>query len=447
MKISKIISALFFVSLPLWIVNVSIASETTDSIDAIDVSKVTLRGTTDKLEYAPNEEMSFTLTLDYGKQPALSTPLKLRWKRTGDDGVKEEGELDIDSKTPVVLKSKLGKPGFVRIYAYLHRPDGKGFTFKDKKGKNSTVWFDGGAGVQIAKIRCANREPKDFDAYWASQKERLAKVPMKFKMNKISKENAKVNIYEVYVDCAGPRPVTGYLTVPANALDKSLPAHVTYHGYGTKVQKAPNYGSPNTIRLDVNAHGYDLGKDDEYYKKFFAGIKSNGQIYAFDPIQNENPTESYFNGMVLRLMRSLEFVKSLPQWNGKDLKVSGGSQGGLQTIWAAALDADVSEAASSITWCCDFNGESKGRIGSHFRPKYAKGLDYYDAINHGKRIKCKTFISRAGLGDYCCPPSGIAALYNAMRCPKKILWVQGSTHGFVPKNPQQWEIEKGYSKK
>ena len=39
----------------------------------------------------------------------------------------------------------------------------------------------------------------------------------------------------------------------------------------------------------------------------------------------------------LRVMRSLQFVKSLPQWDGKNLQANGGSQGGLQTVWAAAL--------------------------------------------------------------------------------------------------------------
>ena len=66
-------------------------------------------------------------------------------------------------------------------------------------------------------------------------------------------------MYAVTIDCAGPRPVTGYLTIPAGAAEKSLPAQASYHGYGTHVQKAPK-GWGGAIRFDVNAHGYDLGK-------------------------------------------------------------------------------------------------------------------------------------------------------------------------------------------
>ena len=57
-----------------------------------------------------------------------------------------------------------------------------------------------------------------------------------------------------------------------------------------------------------------------------------------------------------------------------------------------------------------------------------------DAAIFAKRIPrtCKTVITRAGIGDYCCPPSGLAKLWNNLSCPKEITWVQGSEHGYVP---------------
>ena len=119
--------------------------------------------------------------------------------------------------------------------------------------------------------------------------------------------------------------------------------------------------------------------------------------------------------------------------------VEGGSQGGLQSSWAAGLDPDVSLARPGITWGCDFYmtaGPSKRLKGGWHIP-YAPGLDYFDAINHIRRAQCPVEITRAGLGDYTCPPSGQAAYYNAIRTPKSILWVQGSEHGLVPPEPNQ----------
>ena len=114
--------------------------------------------------------------------------------------------------------------------------------------------------------------------------------------------------------------------------------------------------------LNINAHGMKLpafGADDGYYKALGWEIKSNGKSYAFDPEQNKDPEVAYFNGMVLRVMRALQYLKTLPEWNGKDLRARGGSQGGLQTIWAAGCGEGVTQADSGITWCCDMANNTR----------------------------------------------------------------------------------------
>ncbi len=407
----------------------------------IDPAKITISGKTEKAFYALGEPMKFALTVDFAGQSIPKEPYKLKWTRTGDDGKKATGTETVTPGKPIFVTTSLDTPGFVYIQATLIDPQGKAVKKKNRRGRFVNITFDGGAGVEIAKLQAAAKEPADFDEFWKKQKAKLAAIPVKYTMTKVSKPDAKVEVYAVSVDCAGPRPVTGYLTIPAGAKPKSLPASANYHGYGIGVQRAPKSGATNRIHFNVNAHGYDLGKDKAYYKDFFANIKSNGKSYAFDSKQNSDPEKAYFNGMALRVMRSLQFLKSLPQWNGKDLSVSGGSQGGLQTIWAAALDPDVTSANSSITWCCDFAGPTKGRLRG-WRPGYVPALNYYDSVFHGKRIKCPIIISRAGLGDYVCPPSGLSILYNNITAPKKIVFYQGSTHGFVPRNPQKYTLEK-----
>lgn len=420
-------------------------AETTAAAPALDTSKIQLNGEVKpgKVNFAPGEEMTYVISVDFGGQ-AVTQPYYFNWTRTGDDGKTEKGKSEIAPGKPVTIKTSTNKPGFVLI---------KG-TLVDKAGKNveqtiqrwgktvkQAVFFDGGAGVEIDKLVQAIPEPTDFDAYWDKQKKILAAVPVKYQMKKVSKDDAKVDVFAVSVDCAGPRPVTGYLTMPAGAKPKSLPAVVNYQGYGTNVQKAPGSGDTKVINFTINAHGYDLDKDPAYYDEFFKSIKSNGQIYAWDPIQNAKAENAYFNAMALRVMRSLQFVKSLPQWDGKNLTAAGGSQGGLQTMWAAGLDHDVTMAYPSVTWCCDLGGSTIGRLRGWF-PNWVPALGYFDSVNHAKRIKCPVNITRAGLGDYTCPPSGLAILYNVINAPKKIHYVQGATHGFVPKKPQTMDLEK-----
>ena len=401
-------------------------------VTRLNGDKVQLIGTTDRspIEYAVGEPMTFTIKADIGAQkPTID--YFLVWTRTGDDGKTDKGKVKL-TDGPVTVKTSIDRPGFVRVRATLVDQNGR-----NVRRQNRDITFEGGAGADLAKIAQTAPEPADFDAFWQKQKARLAAVPLKAKMDKISTKDG-IDTYAVSIDCAGPRPVTGYLSIPENAAPKSLPARVIYHGYGVGKQGVPG-GSKSEIQFSVNAHGYDLGKDDAYYKTFAESIKSNGQGYAFDPKQNSNPEEAYFNGMALRLMRSLEFVKTLPQWNGKDLIACGGSQGGLQTIWAAALDPDVTRGESEVTWCCNLAGNV---LYKGWYIPWVKELGYYDAVNHVKRIKCPMVITRAGLGDYTCPPTGLAVLYNNMTAPKKIIWVQGSDHGYVPPKPERFVQEK-----
>ncbi|MBR2632879.1 MAG: acetylxylan esterase [Lentisphaeria bacterium] len=389
-------------------------------------------GKTDKnpVSYKVGEEITITLTPVVKNLPEGKYFVIYNLDADHNAAAKQKGKVDA-SKGDIVLKVKMSQPGFVRVVAKLVNEKGKVVKrYQKGKGKMVDVAFNGGAGVEIEKLQ-GKPEPADFDAYWATQKARLAEVPVKADI-KLIKEVKGVKIYAVSVACPGPRPVTGYLTIPSNAKKGSLPASVTYHGYGVRVQKAPASGSKTGILFNVNAHGYDLEKDKAYYTEFFKSIRSGNKNYAMNPEDCKDRNKHYFNGMVLRVLRSLEFVRTLPEWNGKDLTVFGGSQGGLQSFWAAGLDDKVTKCLPNIPWCCDLSGRTLGRIAPNWGVPYTSEMDYYDAAYHAKRVKCPVVIPRAGIGDYTCPPSGIAVAYNNIKTPKAIYWMQGSTHGYIP---------------
>ena len=124
-----------------------------------------------------------------------------------------------------------------------------------------------------------------------------------------------------------------------------------------------------------------------------------------------------------------EYVKTLPAWNGRDLIVQGGSQGGLQASWAAALVKGVSEVRLEVPWCCDLGGREVGRMGG-WRPKWHPTLGYYDPVNMAKRFpkEMTKTVARSALGDYIAPPCGHAVLFNAMKGKKSVEFVQGGDH-------------------
>ena len=429
--------------------------------------KAVLHGDTDKeraIDYAPGEEMTFTISLQ-GAEKVADGEYFVNWNRYGDDGKTEGGKIDVN-QLPLVVKTKLDQPGFVRVRAVVFDKNGKQYrkqflgdttTPEGKAAMNrfertdKRVFFDGGAGVQVDKL-VSHPEPSDFDAFWAKQAERLKLVPIKAERIELPCQNPKARLYAVSVACAGLRPVTGYLSIPKDAENgQKYACHLETHGYsGDRCQHdAPTWARDNEIVFNINAHGQKLpafGATEADRKALRWEIRSHDCTYAFDPKQNADPEVAYFNGMVLRVKRALQYLKTLPEWNGKDLFASGGSQGGLQTIWAAGCGEGVTCAMSGITWCCDMYTSGKLRLdpkqnlaGDGWYIPWTDALGYYDTANFAKRIPatCKTIITRAGLGDYCCPPTGLAKMYNNMTCPKQINWVQGSTHGYVPPEKHQ----------
>lgn len=391
-----------------------------------ELEGVLLKGRTDRenpVGYAVGEKITFTLSFE--RWPAAVTnAYTVEWKRTGDDGKTESGSFAADPSRPFVYTTSMDRPGFMRLEASV-------------KGEKNLM-FDGGACAAVDSLSQGVPEPDDFDAFWARQRKRLDIVPPRVERTEIDVSNAAFRVYAVRIDCAGPRPVTGYLSMPRDAgLGKHYPAQIRYQGYGTNIQKPPKGGTPGFVLFEVNAHGYELGRDAVYYKDFLDGIRTPGYSYAFSPYQNENPEGSYFCGMALRAIRAAEYLASLPEWDGKTYWIVGNSQGGLQAIWAAAMAKGPTVAYPGITWLCDLGGFKAGRVQAQWHIPYVEALGYFDAVNHAKRAKVPVRISRAGLGDYTSPPSTLAVLYNALPLPKSITWVQGSQHMYVPPKPNQ----------
>jgi hypothetical protein len=198
------------------------------------LDRAVLHGETDKeraIDYKEGEEMVFTLTLQRA-EAFKEGDYFIHWQRTGDDGKSERGRVPLSATKPLVIRTKLDMPGFVRVMAEVVDAKGQKYrkaylgdttTPEGKKALNRfertdrRVFFDGGAGVKVDTLQSVP-EPKDFDEFWARRKERLAKVPMTATVREHKSSDPAVKVFSFSVLCAGPRPVTGTYTVP---VDKS----------------------------------------------------------------------------------------------------------------------------------------------------------------------------------------------------------------------------------
>ena len=281
----------------------------------------------------------------------------------------------------------------------------------------------GGVGVLISpeKIVPGNPECPDFDEFWAKKRAELDAVPVKSTRKEVegSEKHPDVVCYDVKVDCAGGAPVSGYLCMPRGAKPKSLPAIVFYHGSGVmSAKKQFRYGS-RAIAFDVNAHGIENGKPKKFYEDLNKGALKGYVVRGFG-----DRDKCYFIGMIMRVMRALDYVKSLPEWNGKVLIVSGPSQGGGQSLAAAALDKQVTLCNAGVPALCDLGGRKPGRrpgwpaytvrpLKRQSEADFIGGAAYIDGAFFARRIKCPVYTS-VGLIDNVCHAAAIYSAYNAL---------------------------------
>ena len=395
--------------------------------------------------FAPGEEMVFEIRLEGAKGEIPPDTYFVDWERRGDDGLVEKGRAPLPAAdAPLVVRTKSDKPGFVCIEANVVTADGRRVPKNHRWEKR--VFFQGGAAVAPETLR-PGAEPADYHAIWDAQMARLAATPVRAELAPAPCADSGVRLYAVRVDCAGGRPVTGWLTVPADASPTNRhPAEVSYRGASKDDQPPPETGPHDRIRFESNGHGFDLGKGPEYVKTFFDSVRKPGMEYGFDPESNADREKSYWLGMALRAVRALEWIVTLPEWDGRTLALAAGSQGGWQALMAASRFPRVTRISTSVTWGCDWTGQAEfGRLPSTYRPKcWFPAMAYFDAVFAARRIACPVEIEKAGLGDYVSPPSSLAVLYNELRGPKKITWRQGWTHGWQPGGMASWTVDGGY---
>ena len=348
--------------------------------------------------------------------------------------------LKFGEETEFVMTAQV--PGTVSVVCTVLDENGKPMLNARKR----TIY--GGLGVLISpeKIVPGNPNcPADFDEFWRERRAELDRVPVKATRREVegSKNYPGVVCYDVKVDCAGGSPVSGYLCMPRNARPKSLPAIVVYHGSGVRsAQKQAKYGS-KAIAFDVNAHGIDNGQPAEFY----AGL-NRGALRGYT-VRNFGDRDScYFIGMFMRVMRALDYVKSLPEWDGRTLIVSGPSQGGGQALAAAALDSQVTLCSAGVPALCDLGGRTLDRrpgwpaytvkpFKRQSEADFIAGAAYVDGVFFARRIKCPIYCS-TGLIDNVCHTAAVYSAYNALPegTEKHMIVIPtGHHHGTTPYNP------------
>jgi sialate O-acetylesterase len=296
-----------------------------------------------------------------------------------------------------------------------------------------------GAIVEPTKFTPGLDRPSDILSYWKKQKSKMRKLPWKITKNKVSIENSDFDVYDVSLNCLAGKSATGYLVQPKNARPHSLPIILAFHSAGVKgfwcrsdIAKAENLAKieKGALCFDLNAHGMLNGQPDSYYNDLEDHELKN---YQYQGVENRD--SCYFKGMYLRLLRAIDYMTTLPEWDGKRILVLGESQGGGQALVAAGLDHRVTAVVATVPAMCDWGGTIVGRKGGWPNPfggsfdkdKLKKSIPYYDAANIIKDSPA-TFVVEIGLVDTTCPSSSVFAAMNGVKGKTTILTVPYRPH-------------------
>lgn len=295
-------------------------------------------------------------------------------------------------------------------------------------------------GFSPERIKPYTRMPSDFEAFWEKSKAEAAKFPLKYTRERVEEyctEQIDCDLVKIQLNNRG-QAIYGYLFMPKGAREGSCPVVLSPPGAGIKTIKEPlrhkYYAEQGCIRLEIEIHGLHPALSETAFKEISNAFNGKENGYLYNGLDHRD--HYYMKRVYLACVRSIDFLTSLPQWDGRNVVVQGGSQGGALALVTAGLDSRVTACVANHPALSDMAGYKAGRAGGYphfFRtegmdtPEKLKTMAYYDVVNFARLVKADTFLTW-GYNDDVCPPTTSYAVYNTLACPKEALLTPINEH-------------------
>lgn len=296
-------------------------------------------------------------------------------------------------------------------------------------------------GFSVDGIKPFTQEPADFMQFWQKNIQEVEKTPLYY-TKELAQEYCtdKVTCYlvKLRINRQG-QSIYAYLFYPKNAQKGNCPVVLCPPGAGIKTIKEPlrhkYYAENGCIRMEMEIHGLDPRLSQETFKDISTAFNGKENGYLENGLSNRD--NYYMKRVYLSLVKAIDLLTSLPEWDGKNVIVQGGSQGGALSIIAAGLDNRVTQCVVNHPALSDMAAYSeKGRTGGypHFNktpgtltPEKIQTMAYYDVVNFARHVKAETYMTW-GYNDNTCPPTTSYAVWNTLSCPKEALLTPINEH-------------------
>ena len=361
-------------------------------------------------------------------------------------GIPRDGELKYSIGNDMLRPDKHGSVKLKNGRAVINMGTKKTPGFRDMK---LSVSLDGKTyehhikvGFSVDKIKPYTQEPQDFRTFWQKNVEELKQVPMSY-TKELYKDYCtdKIDCYlvKLQIDNMG-HSMYGFLFYPKNAQPGKHPVVLCPPGAGIKTIKDPMrnkyYAENGFVRFEVEIHGLDPRISSETFGEISRAFNDRNGGYLANGLENKDIY--YMKHVYVGLVRCIDFLTSLPEWDGKNVAVQGGSQGGALAIIAAGLDSRVTQCVANHPALSDMAGyAAKGGTGGypHFcrQPQILSNKDclntlaYFDVVNFARYVKAPTYLTW-GYNDVTCPPTTSYAVWNTLKCTKESLLTPINEH-------------------
>ena len=285
-------------------------------------------------------------------------------------------------------------------------------------------------GFSPEKLTPYTQLPADFDAFWKKTIDEMHKTPLQYTCEKVDKyTTSEFDCYLIKLQVDRSHSVYGYLTKPKDG--GKHPVVMCPPGAGIKTIKEPMrntyYARNGFIRLEIEIHGLHPELSEATFKDISNAFNYRENGYLENGIDQRD--NYYMRHVYAACVRAIDFLTSLPEWDGRNVIVQGGSQGGALALITAGLDQRVTLCVANHPALSDMAGYLDQRAGGYphlnklndmLTPQKVKTLQYYDVVNFARRIKVPVYLTW-GFNDNTCPPTTSYIVYNLISSPKEAL--------------------------